>query len=102
MERIQNMKIVMGQFLSQSGPLNQYEVNDVETKTQLSSTWVRWPQFKGYPDIFPLSNYLSYTVKVIESYGLLTAFLFVFNLRMAILYHVKSKLIMEEQKQVGT
>lgn len=32
------MKIVMGQFLSQSGPLNQYEVNDVETKTQLSST----------------------------------------------------------------
>lgn len=66
MERIQNMKIVMGQFLSQSGPLNQYEVNDVETKTQLSSTWVRWPQFKGYPDIFPLSNYLSYTAKVMD------------------------------------
>lgn len=56
----------MGQFLSQLGPLNQYEVNDVETKTQLSSTWVRWPQFKGYPTIFPLSNYLSYTVNVID------------------------------------
>lgn len=56
----------MGQFLSQLGPLKQYEVNDVETKTQLSSTWVRWPQFKGYPAIFPLSNCLSYTVKVMD------------------------------------